>query len=156
MASRSAWSRRRKLQCDWASRPSLGLISFPFPLGHQSQLPPPDSTNALGSYEHNGPHCGLDCARALSVCLILLFFSTGECEGSAGPVTTVGQWLHSWPDPFACSPVTSMTCGWSCLILEKFQCEVIQTIKAMGCIVHVGLKHGPEVPERDLVSEISC
>lgn len=49
-----------------------------------------------------------------------------------------------------------MACGWSCLILEKFQCEVIQTIKAMGCIVHVGLKHGPEVPEMDLASEISC
>jgi hypothetical protein len=55
-----------------------------------------------------------------------------------------------------CPSVINRACGFSCLILGPFQCEVIQTIMAMVCIIHVGLKHDPEVPEMDLASEVLC
>ena len=129
--------------------PPRGLLSF-LSLWDTSLSFPPDSNNALV-----GPQSELDYARALYACLIFHSFSTGEGGGSAGPVTQVNSGYTAGLT-LCYSSVISRACGFSCLNLGTSQCEVIQTIMAMVCIIHVGLKHDPEVPEMDLASEVLC
>lgn len=127
-----------------------GLFSFLFPLGPQSKFPPAELDKALGFARHSGPHGGLDCARALSVC------SIGEGEGPAGPVTPVDSGYTAGLTLYlSLNHQRSL-----CLVLPELEkipeCEVTQTIMALGCIIHVGLKRDPEVPETDLASEDLC